>query len=163
MEDTNLALQANGAVASQSSTYVCFNNDISFASRAIDGNTDGDYFNGSVTHTNADQPSWWRVDLLGPDYVGPGPFYAITSVKVYNRVDNNNGGRILNTEVQLQDASEKILDKQELPDEVKDVYELDFEGFVGQVRYVKVQKTDTNFLSLAEVEVYGQVVTSVSG
>lgn len=57
---------ARSGVASQSSTD---NN--GFAVRAIDGNTDGNWGNGSVTHTgNAPiDNEWWEVDLLAPIYV----------------------------------------------------------------------------------------------
>ncbi len=51
----NLAL---GRPATQSSTGYD-----SPASRAVDGNTDGNWYNGSVTHTNFDNQAWWQVDL----------------------------------------------------------------------------------------------------
>src|SRR3954452_15332870 len=37
------------------------------ASRAVDGNTDGNFFDNSVTHTLLEANAWWEVDL------GPGP------------------------------------------------------------------------------------------
>jgi azurin/type 1 glutamine amidotransferase len=47
---------------------------------AIDGNTDGVYNNGSVTHTSESASSpWWEVDL--------GKTYPIESINIYNRVD----------------------------------------------------------------------------
>lgn len=51
------------------------------ASRAVDGNTDGDFGHGSVTHTNADAPyeNWWQVDL---EQVAP-----IGEIVVHNRTD----------------------------------------------------------------------------
>src|SRR5436309_11734342 len=33
------------------------------SSSAVDGNTDGTFFDGSVTHTNQDANAWWQVDL----------------------------------------------------------------------------------------------------
>src|SRR3712207_7898437 len=53
--ETNLAL---GQPATQSSTGWD-----SPAGRAVDGNTDGNWFNGSVTHTEGDYQAWWQVDL----------------------------------------------------------------------------------------------------
>ncbi|MCA9682316.1 MAG: discoidin domain-containing protein [Myxococcales bacterium] len=69
-QPVNLAL---GGTASQSSTAYGGS-----ASRAIDGNTDGNWFAGSVNHT-AGGPSWWQVDLGSVEPVG--------EVVVYNRSD----------------------------------------------------------------------------
>ena len=164
LEIINLARQP-GTVASQSSTYSNAIFGDAVASRAIDGNTDGDIFNGSTTHTQGSDAilgmNWWKVDLLGNNDVNPSPFYAITNVKVYNRVDCC-GERILNSTVQLQDTNENILSELALPSEVNAVYDLDFGTFVDQVRYVKVQKVTTGILNMAEVEVYGQVVAPPS-
>ena len=51
------------------------------ASRAVDGNTNGDYFGGnSVTHTAPNNATaWWRVDL--------GAVYDLTEVRILNRTD----------------------------------------------------------------------------
>ena len=46
---------------------------------AVDGNTDGNSANGSVTHTHPDNPSWWQVDLAANSF--------ISEVRVYNRTD----------------------------------------------------------------------------
>jgi len=56
----NLAL---GKPTNQSSTYS--NDLIGFAEsgRAVDGNADTDMRNKHCSHTNKDNPSWWRVDL----------------------------------------------------------------------------------------------------
>ena len=50
------------------------------SSRAVDGNTDGLFWNGSVTHTDASQAEhWWQVDLVQPEPIG--------EVVIYNRSD----------------------------------------------------------------------------
>jgi hypothetical protein len=49
------------------------------ASRAVDGNTDGAFFSGSVTHTATAPNQWWMVDL--------GASYRIESISIYNRTD----------------------------------------------------------------------------
>src|SRR6185369_9684875 len=49
------------------------------ASSAVDGNTDGNFFNGSVTATNLETYAWWQVDL--------GSSAAIGSIIVSNRTD----------------------------------------------------------------------------
>ena len=49
-------------------------------SRAVDGNTDGAFFNNSVTHTaEPETEAWWQVDL--------GASHAVDSVDVWNRTD----------------------------------------------------------------------------
>ena len=49
------------------------------ASRAIDGNTNGQYNAGSCSHSLNANNNWWKVDFHKS--------YAVTSVKVYNRVE----------------------------------------------------------------------------
>src|SRR6266542_4053365 len=50
------------------------------ASLAVDGNTDGNVFHGSVTHTNAVASAWWEVDL--------GESRAFDTVEVWGRTDD---------------------------------------------------------------------------
>ncbi|MGW4207260.1 glycosyl hydrolase family 95 catalytic domain-containing protein [Lentzea sp. NPDC004789] len=69
---------ALNAAASQSSTY----SGGGAAGRAVDGNTNGSYFSGSVTHTSdrpLDTNPWWQVDL--------GASRAVSSVTLWNRTD----------------------------------------------------------------------------
>ncbi len=71
------ALAANLALtgtATQISTYLPWSADL-----AIDGNTDGNLFNGSVTHTDTETDPWWEVDL--------GFEQEIESIIVWNRTD----------------------------------------------------------------------------
>src|SRR5262249_21706644 len=49
------------------------------AERAVDGNTNGDFFEGSVTHTEFENNPLWEVDL--------GSQYIITGFEVWNRTD----------------------------------------------------------------------------
>ncbi|MBT4692003.1 MAG: c-type cytochrome [Planctomycetaceae bacterium] len=51
------------------------------ASRAVDGNTDGAYANGSQTHTSMQNNPFWEVDL--------GQEYPIDDVILWNRTENN--------------------------------------------------------------------------
>ncbi|MFY9553129.1 MAG: discoidin domain-containing protein [Blastocatellia bacterium] len=68
---TNLAL---GKTATQSSTAFG-----AAASRAVDGNTNGNWAGGSVTHTNYENQPWLEVDL--------GNVQQIQNVKIWNRTD----------------------------------------------------------------------------
>src|SRR5258708_34190913 len=66
---------AQGKIATQSSTYMSS----AGASNAVDGNTDGNFPDGSVTHTNLDANAWWQVDLGTPA--------AVSSISIWNRTD----------------------------------------------------------------------------
>ena len=83
-----------GAVASQSTT-----SSGGVASRAIDGNTNGVFSAGSVTHTaNTAQPNWWQVDL--------GVDRAVERVILYNRTGSGNAPRRLsNFRISVLDAA----------------------------------------------------------
>lgn len=72
-EDINLAVSG---IASQSSTGFG-----GVASRAIDGNTDGDFFNAQSTQHNATAiaQNWWQVDL--------GEVKFIDTINTWNRTD----------------------------------------------------------------------------
>jgi hypothetical protein len=49
------------------------------SSRAVDGNTDGSWKRGSVTHTRESTDPYWEVNLED--------IYTIDTIKVYNRID----------------------------------------------------------------------------
>ncbi|NUW35617.1 discoidin domain-containing protein [Nonomuraea sp. SMC257] len=69
---------AAGKTATQSSTYVTGGN----AGLAVEGNTNGDFQAGSVTHTSqspVDANPWWQVDL--------GSSQQVSAVKLWNRTD----------------------------------------------------------------------------
>lgn len=66
---------ALGKTTSQSSNYA----DTTPAWLAVDGDTDGDYNDGSVSHTGDDANAWWQVDL--------GSVRQLSSVSAYNRTD----------------------------------------------------------------------------
>ena len=69
---TNLALNK---IATQSSTHASG----AVAARAVDGNTDGVFVNGSVTHTSIELNAWWHGDL--------GQIESIGTIKVWNRAE----------------------------------------------------------------------------
>jgi len=70
----NIAL---GGVATQSTNYSAT---AGLPGNANDGNTDGTWNNGSVTHTNGTSThNWWEVDLGGSFPIGP--------ILLYNRFD----------------------------------------------------------------------------
>ncbi len=122
----------------------------------MDGNTDGDYNNNSVTHTAVDaKEAWWQVDL--------GASAAIGDIEVYNRTGGF-GDRLTNYWVIV---SENPITAQDLatartgpgvtakrqPDEAGTPTTVNFAGAPG--RYVRIQlENQSGPLSLAEVCVY---------
>lgn len=136
----NLAL---GKTATQSSTYTGGGGP-GPAARGVDGNTDGNFANGSVTHTNTEADPWWQVDL--------GAVKTINQVEVWGRTDccssRASGYRL---EI-LDDAGVVVWSTRALgfpaPSDV-----INTGGVQG--RYVKVSVPGTGkILSLAEVLVH---------
>jgi len=129
----NLAL---GKPATQSSIFAGYD-----ASRAVDGNTNGDFGVGSVAHTNADPQAWWQVDLQQSQ--------PIDHVDVWNRTDCC-GERLSNFVVSVSDdgatwTSVPVTGQGGTPTNVR----------IGRPgRYVRVQLKGTNYLALAEVQVW---------
>jgi len=68
---------------------------------AIDGNTDGDYQKGSVTHTNTVDNPWWEVDL--------GSLQSVESIAIWNRTDNDLHKRLANFTIELLDADREAV------------------------------------------------------
>ncbi|WP_406683279.1 carbohydrate-binding protein [Seonamhaeicola sp. MEBiC1930] len=119
-----------------------------FAPNAIDGNTSGVWNQGSVTHTSAnaslDPEPWWQVDL--------GANYNIETIKVFNRTDCCSA-RLNNFTVEVIDAEGSITFTQFFATAPSNVFTIDLGKVVGRI--VRISKTSSTALSLAEVEVYG--------
>lgn len=127
---------AVGTTASQSSTFGGAG-----PWRAIDGNTDGNWSNNSVTHTNLEASPWWQVDLGVPHNIG--------TVIVSNRTDCCSD-RLSDFDVSAWDGSTwQPIGNIMGPAQPRNV-------FLTSVfsRFIRVQLRGTNYLSLAEVQVY---------
>jgi hypothetical protein len=145
---------AVGKQASQSST--AFGGE---ASRAVDGNTDGSWSIGSVTHTGFDNQAWWEVDLKAISW--------IQTIRVWGRTDPCCIDRLSNFYVLVSDVPFQSLDLNGVngvlaQSGVSAYYFASLSG--GLVvdadvrrsgRYVRVQLVGQNYLSLAEVFVNG--------
>jgi M6 family metalloprotease-like protein/uncharacterized repeat protein (TIGR01451 family) len=145
---------ARGKAASQSSTLPGYAT--AAAAAAVDGSTDGSFFNGSVTATNLDPNPWWQVDL--------GASAAVSSVAVFNRTDCC-GTRLsdywvfvsdtpflsTDTPATLQNRAATFSSHQTTAPNPSTAIPVGASG-----RYVRVQLTSANYLSLAEVQVFGQ-------
>ena len=91
-EGVNVALKGT---ATQSST--AFGGE---AKRAVDGNTDGDYFKSqSVTHTEVSDNPWWEVDL--------GAEKELSEIILWGRTDGGLFSRLDGVKVLLLDAARK--------------------------------------------------------
>ena len=113
------------------------------AELAVDGDTNGDWSNGSVTQTDPNESNaWWQVDLGSELFIG--------GIKVYNRTDGN---------IRLSQFTVSVLDR-----EGSSIFSQSFTGYpdpsiliktggvIGQ--FVRIDQDSNNPLSLAEVEVF---------
>jgi hypothetical protein len=145
---TDLALSK---VATQSST-ICGGD----ASRAIDGNTSGDFGAASVSHTDAEANAWWEVDL--------GASATVSSIVLWNRTDccsdrlSDYWVFVSNTPFSPGDAPAALQTRPGVwsshqtgaPAPATSIATGGTHG-----RYVRVQLSGTNYLSISEVQVMG--------
>ena len=116
------------------------------ASRAVDGNRDNAWSHRSVTHTDFQDHSWWKVDLEKEESVG--------TVRIYNRGDGNVANRLSNFDVILLDKDGKEVARQHV-DSLNNQPTVDVQFSGVHAQYVKIELNNPKTpLSLAEVEVY---------
>lgn len=138
LENENVAL---GKPTSQSST------DYGGPSpRAVDGNTNGVWDSGSVTHTGYQSKPWWKVDLKGT--------YTVTEVNIFNRVDCCTE-RLSNFNVELLDSNAQVISSQTYAGTAPSQTTFKFPKI--KANQVRIQLNGTNYLSLAEVTVKGNL------
>ncbi len=124
------------------------------ASRAVDGNTSGNWNDGSVTHTSVQSQAWWEVDL--------GSVESIATIDVWNRTDCC-GSALTNFYVFVSDVPFTSTDLTTTINQ-SGVSSTNVTGQAGTPtsltvnrtgRYVRVQLVSTSErLSLAEVQVW---------
>ncbi|AYQ56862.1 hypothetical protein MS2017_1162 [Bathymodiolus thermophilus thioautotrophic gill symbiont] len=139
--NVNLAF---GKFATQSSTYPHYTDPL--ASKAVDGNTSGYFWDASTTHTKKQQGAWWQVDLEEIQTIG--------QIIIYNRTDCckgrlNNYKVIVSTEENFNAITYEQKFRS-IPNP-KIVIDLGVNGKQG--RFVKIQLLGNNYLSLAEVQI----------
>ena len=116
------------------------------ASRAVDGNRDNAWSHRSVTHTDFQDHSWWKVDLEKEEAVG--------TVRIYNRGDGDVANRLSNFDVILLDKDGNEAARQHV-DSLNNQPTVDVQFSGVDARYVKIELNKSKTpLSLAEVEVY---------
>jgi hypothetical protein len=127
-----------------------------YAAVAVDGTTDGNFYNAPVTATNLDNNAWWQVDL--------GASATVSSVVVWNRTDCC-GTRLNDYWVFMSDTPFGAGDTPATLQGRAGTFSSHQIGAPNpstmiaagaQGRYVRVQLTSANYLSLAEVQVFGQ-------
>ena len=130
----NIAL---GKRVSQSSTAYD-----GFASKAVDGNTNGNFENQSVTHTDFQSKPWWQVDLDSEE--------TIRQINIYNRTDTASD-RLSNFHVILLDSFGNEIDHKRISSLTDTFAQIAID--YKKARYVRIELEGNNALSLAEVQV----------
>jgi len=125
-------------------------------SRAVDGNRSGNWAEGSVTHTQLERSPWWEVDI--------GSIQTIRRVAIFNRTDccperlSDFYVLVSETPFTSNDLNENInrpgVASFHAPTQAGSPTNIPI-GRRG--RYVRIQLVGTNYLSLAEVEVYAEL------
>ena len=139
----NIAL---GKSATQSST------DKGVASNAVDGNTDGDFANNSVTETLSESQPWWEVDL--------GSVHSLKEIEIWNRTDCCSS-ELSNYYVLVSDFPFQPTNLNDLLNDprVSNIFQSTSAGTPTTIsinrtgRYVRIQLQNTGVLNLAEVKV----------
>ncbi|MBN1421603.1 MAG: discoidin domain-containing protein [Planctomycetes bacterium] len=150
-DDMNVAL---GGTATQSSVASG-----GVPERAIDGNTNGLWSSGTITHTGNDAMPWWQVDL--------GKMYSLTRIVLWTRTDSCCIARLTNFKVSVfDDAAQEVwsdvfyddCDNIAYPNPSLEIILPD--DTVGQVVRVDLTGCDAaqRYLSLAEVQVFSDLV-----
>ena len=147
---TNLA---RGKLASQGSTFPWSPSPT--ADKAVDGNTDGNFLDYSVTHTNYDVNAWWQVDL--------GASASISSVVIWNRTDccqdrlSDYWVFISDTPFSPSDTPATLQSRPGTWSSHQTSYPNPSTTIAAsaQGRYVRVQLSGTERLHMAEVQVMG--------
>lgn len=126
------------------------------AGRAIDSNTNGNWNNNSITHTDKDAAShWWQLTLP--------KVYSIENIEIYGRT-NCCKHRLSDVHVFVSETPFGTETLEELVAD-NDIWHHYYDGQMPthytipvdvNGRYIRIQKESPEALSLAEVEVYAQ-------
>jgi len=120
----------------------------------VDGNNDGNYGANSVSHTEGQPQPWWQVDL--------GSVQGVRNIRIWNRTDCC-GERLAKFYVLVSENPFPSGDLNTILSQpgVGSFYHDGVAGRTTEIsvnrsaRYVRVQLAGTNYLQLAEVEVFG--------
>ena len=112
--------------------------------RAVDGNTDGRWSSGSVTHTWSQWRPWWEVNL--------GREYSLGDVVIWNRTDSCCSSRLSSFQVLAYDADETRVFSKTINEMPNPSLTVNLGGVNAQ--FVRIKLTGSGALSLAEVQVF---------
>ncbi|MCB9220104.1 MAG: discoidin domain-containing protein [Ignavibacteriales bacterium] len=132
------------------------------SNRAVDGNTDGNWENRSVSHTNGESNPWWQVDLLQS--------YDISEIIIYNRTDccserlDNFTVRVSESPFNGNSGGEVVVDGGKWLD-VNNAAPFGLKSIPiksipvkKRGRYIRIHLNNQGYLSLAEIVVRGTKV-----
>ena len=144
-EPYNVALDANGSVATQSSRYGV--NDDNYAFYANNGVTIGNF--GIASHTNFGLGEWLRIDFEG--------IKQVERVVLYTLDESWYVGRWQQLKVELLDVSDNVLNSVFTADYTEVNYQVEIPFFSTiNVKAIKITTiSDDVPVQLKEVEVYG--------
>ncbi|MCB4807953.1 alginate lyase family protein [Tamlana sp. 62-3] len=117
------------------------------AENAIDGNTNGNFGGGSVSHSahgTSGSLKWWKVDLQNN--------YNIETINIYNRTGGYQS-RLSDLTVEIKDSNGNTVYSEFFAGYPDPSWFLNIGGIVGQE--VIISKTTDTGITLAEVEVFG--------
>ena len=145
LNPTNIAQGKNTSQSSAQSGGV--------SGRAVDGNTDGNFWANSVALTNWSNQPWWEIDL--------GEVASIDNINIWNRTDCcseffNNYYVFISDEPFSSNDLNMTLGQAN----VQSVFVQDIVGTPSNIainqsgRYVRIQMSGSGFMSLAEVEIF---------
>lgn len=125
------------------------------ASRGNDGNTNGDWYVNSVTHTSDEMAPWWQVDLQNT--------YLIDHIRIWNRTNSCCRSRMSNYYVFISNSPFISNDPAVLSNQqgVWSIYNTAYPNPDIQIpvhisgRYVRIQLASQGTINLAEMEIFG--------
>eukprot|EP00118_Oscarella_pearsei_P003202 m.13381 g.13381 ORF g.13381 m.13381 type:complete len:455 (+) comp24755_c0_seq3:79-1443(+) len=136
---TNIALKKP---TKQSSTYGGY----AVSSRAVDGDTNGNFFGKSVSCTNLNSRAFWEVTFPRQ--------CSVHKIVIFNRADCC-GSRLLNFDVILKNSLSQTVKTFYYGYGQRPKYEFVPSSPINNIRQVRVQLRGKNYLQLAEVQVFG--------
>ncbi len=146
LEPVNLAL--NGTASQSTTDYE------GVPERAIDGNTNGNYGGGSVSHTrNDDFNSWWQVELKSES--------IIDHINIFNRTGGNYGARLSHFRVTVFNEAGGESFKKEYTSAPSPSLTIDTGNITGKIVKIELLKENQGGMNLAEVEVFGNATLSI--
>ena len=114
--------------------------------RAVDGNWDGYYYDGSVTHTDYEYFPWWKVDLQSSQF--------ISFMEIFNRTDCCSD-RLYSLVIGLSDDDVNWTNSFWVSPDTSQPRKPTRVNIDASARYVTVMLWGPGYLSLAEVHVFG--------